>query len=167
MASNQTDTSKQKRKSGTDPQPAEPGFRPVRPAGPESMKYDREDAVDRGQRSVRQILPGAIRRPAITSRDHRSPYPQLVEGRGDRSWVPAASWFDGLDHEAAVWRRSRYQLPCYVPPRHHGFGEVAQRSDRRVPVDATIGDRLPIDQRLTRHEVLPAERRGSIPPSRR
>jgi hypothetical protein len=40
MASNQTDTSKQKRKSGTDPQPAEPGFRPVRPAGPESMKYD-------------------------------------------------------------------------------------------------------------------------------
>jgi hypothetical protein len=40
MASDQTDTDKQPQKSDTDAQPAEPGFRPVRPAGPESMKYD-------------------------------------------------------------------------------------------------------------------------------
>jgi len=40
MASDQTDTEKLPQKSDTAPQPAEPGFRPVRPAGPDSMNYD-------------------------------------------------------------------------------------------------------------------------------
>jgi len=41
MASHQTDTTKPPQKSPDEQAPPE-GFRPVRPAGPESMKYDEE-----------------------------------------------------------------------------------------------------------------------------
>lgn len=40
MASDQTDTTKPAPESQNEQAPPPEGFRPVRPAGPESMKYD-------------------------------------------------------------------------------------------------------------------------------